>query len=175
MSYHVVTRWGDSENGPTDQRMREILGELDMEDVEHPDCWLTHETGWTLSISAKSLVTYENPESDGEPRHLTQVPRSKAFQLWKTLAAGDLAKLEEEPWQPGSHPPLSEEELRARRDEAERIRRELDRQFYDSLGDERPDLPCRHEGCPRGSIQFSVFCRPHHFESLYRRPCPFQH
>jgi hypothetical protein len=50
-----------------------------------------------------------------------------------------------------------------------------DRAFYDSLGDERPDSPCKREGCGRGAVRLSVFCRVHHFAVVMRRPCPFDH
>lgn len=49
----------------------------------------------------------------------------------------------------------------------------VDRDFYDSLGDERSDVPCRTVGCSRGAVQLSVLCKVHHFEQVRRRPCPF--
>jgi len=49
----------------------------------------------------------------------------------------------------------------------------LDREFYDRLGTEDTSRPCHHEGCTRGSVRFSVLCRPHHFESIQHRPSPF--
>ena len=55
MNYHVVTRWGGSENKPSERRMREIFAELKQSDPEHPDTWLTHESGWTLSIHEKAV------------------------------------------------------------------------------------------------------------------------
>jgi len=57
---------------------------------------------------------------------------------------------------------------------AEEIDRHMDRQFYDSLGAERTDKKCRHEGCNRGTTRFSVFCRIHQFEQVKKKPCPFQ-
>lgn len=51
--------------------------------------------------------------------------------------------------------------------------RESDRQFYAGLGPESPASPCREPGCKRGSLAQSLFCRPHHFEMLKKRPCPF--
>ena len=51
---------------------------------------------------------------------------------------------------------------------------ELDRKFYQSLGTEREGVVCRKAGCGRGAVALSIFCRPHHFESVKRRPCPFQ-
>lgn len=47
------------------------------------------------------------------------------------------------------------------------------REFMDLLGPERADVQCRREGCERGAIELSVFCRPHHFESVQRVPYPF--
>jgi hypothetical protein len=58
---------------------------------------------------------------------------------------------------------------------ADEIKRRLDREFYDSLGVENTDNKCRHDGCSRGMVKFSVFCRIHHFEQIKKRPCPFQH
>lgn len=48
-----------------------------------------------------------------------------------------------------------------------------DRKFYDDLGEERPDQPCKVEGCTRGSVNYSVRCRTHHFEMVKNKPCPF--
>ena len=43
-----------------------------------------------------------------------------------------------------------------------------DRRFYEVLGPESPDVPCR-AGCRRGAITQSVFCRAHHW-SRWARP-----
>ena len=55
----------------------------------------------------------------------------------------------------------------------EETRRRLDREFYDGLGAEDASRPCRTAACSHGSVRLSVFCRVHHFESICRRPCPF--
>jgi len=49
----------------------------------------------------------------------------------------------------------------------------LDREFCDKLGPEDSSRKCRREGCSRGTIDLSVFCRRHHFESIQRRTYPF--
>jgi hypothetical protein len=49
----------------------------------------------------------------------------------------------------------------------------FDREFYESLGPENMETPCRCEGCPRGAVKYSVFCRIHHFESIRKKDCPF--
>jgi hypothetical protein len=53
------------------------------------------------------------------------------------------------------------------------IKLKLDREFFDALGAERTDVPCRAEGCTRGAIHHSVFCRAHHFEAIKHESCPF--
>ncbi|HYE17769.1 MAG TPA: hypothetical protein VEA69_04955 [Tepidisphaeraceae bacterium] len=49
----------------------------------------------------------------------------------------------------------------------------MDRAFYDSLGTERVEVPCRAPGCGRGAVKFSAFCRVHQFEQVQGRTCPF--
>ena len=49
-----------------------------------------------------------------------------------------------------------------------------DRAFYDALGPERSDVPCRAAGCVRGAVGLSVFCRVHHFRQVKGRDCPFR-
>lgn len=51
--------------------------------------------------------------------------------------------------------------------------RNLEREFYDSLGPENDANPCRSPGCARGAIQYSVLCRSHHFESIRKTSCLF--
>ncbi len=51
MAYCVQTRWGSSEDDPTEPRLREILAELETSDPEHPDAWLSHESDWTITVS----------------------------------------------------------------------------------------------------------------------------
>ena len=56
----------------------------------------------------------------------------------------------------------------------EELMRLLDRQFYEKLGPERADVPCREPTCTRGAVTLSIHCRPHHFTSVMRRPSPFE-
>lgn len=49
-----------------------------------------------------------------------------------------------------------------------------DRWFYDRLGQESTVDTCKREGCGRGKVRLSVFCRSHHFEMIHGYPCPFQ-
>ena len=175
MSYWVVTpRRGDSEDEPSESRMRDLLAELNEHDPEHPDVWLTHETGWTLSVFESGLINWENLESKTEPRHQVGISREKALSLWVKLSRGEIAEVEAEPWLPGQAPPLSPEERAELARKSEEATRQAFRSFCEKLGPENPEVPCRSQGCHRGAIRNSVFCRAHHFESIYRTSCPFQ-
>jgi hypothetical protein len=102
------------------------------------------------------------------------VSREKVLALWLKLAQGDLVAIEAEPWLPGSHSPPLSAEMRAQLvREAEERSLASNRAFYEALGPERADVPCRRAGCRRGAISYSVLCRVHHFESVCRQPCPF--
>jgi hypothetical protein len=47
------------------------------------------------------------------------------------------------------------------------------REFYESLGEESSARRCKRDGCRRGTIPMSVFCKSHHFEMVKGHPCPF--
>ena len=57
----------------------------------------------------------------------------------------------------------------------EETQRRLDLEFYDRLGPEDSSRLCQHDGCNRGAVRFSVFCKRHHFEMMKHRECPFEH
>jgi hypothetical protein len=50
-----------------------------------------------------------------------------------------------------------------------------DRSLYNQLGPEDPKRTCKNDGCSRGAIPNSAFCRAHHFEQVEHRKCPFDH
>jgi hypothetical protein len=55
----------------------------------------------------------------------------------------------------------------------EEAKKKLDREFFESLGEERSGVACRIEGCSRGAIHQSVLCRIHHYEMIKKESCPF--
>jgi len=134
----------------------------------------THDTGWTLSVFESGLVIWDNLDC-GEPRHQVGISRQKALELWLKLLRGEIEAIEQEPWRPGQSPPRSPEEQARLVREAEEWAMASSRSFYDQLGPERSAVPCRHPGCNRGAINYSVFCRSHHFEMIYHQICPFTH
>ena len=93
-------RWGDSDDEPTVEKMREALAELDVEDIEHPDVALIHESGWCLGAYPNGLLIWEHLEK-GEPRHMRNISRERVLDLWQLLARGELTAIEAEPWKAG--------------------------------------------------------------------------
>lgn len=101
MAFHVSTRWGGNETNPSVERMREVLNELDAEDLEHQSVSLGHESEWYLGAYPCGLLVWENVESDDRPRHMNNVSRERVLALWQKLAEGRLDEIEAEPWLPG--------------------------------------------------------------------------
>ncbi|AHC35231.1 MULTISPECIES: hypothetical protein [unclassified Pseudomonas] len=102
MSYHVTHRYGAMSSNPGIHTFPELLAELKArpEDEEHGDVSVTDEADWCISVNLSRTVTFENLES-GEPRHMKGVPETKILELWRLLADGDVAAIEQEPWLPG--------------------------------------------------------------------------
>jgi hypothetical protein len=80
--------------------MREALAELDVEDIEHPDVALIHESGWCLSAYPSGLLIWEHLGGN-EPRHMRGVSRERVLEMWQRLATGELAAIDAEPWTAG--------------------------------------------------------------------------
>lgn len=102
MGYHVCHRDGAMYSDPGLHTLPELLAELKThpEDEEHAEVSVTNDEESCMAVSLSGTVTFENLES-GEPRHMKQVPESKILELWRLLAEGDVATLEQEPWLPG--------------------------------------------------------------------------
>lgn len=177
MAISIANGLGDSIDKPSVEQMRQFLEELDPADLEHGAAWISDDDGNTLEWNVDSRLVYENWCDTGEPpapRHLLGVSVDKTLELWQLLAQGLLHELEEQPWQSGSHPPLSREEAARRANELADWQLANDREFFAVLGSERPDVPCGHPECNRGAVLQSVFCRIHHFEQIMQRQCPFR-
>jgi|SRR5882672_8340555 hypothetical protein len=102
MTFSVTDRQGATESNPSVERLRELLQSLDIDDREHPDVALKHETEWCLTAYSSGLLVWEDVEAEeGAIRHMMSVPREKVLDLWLKLAQGDIAAVEAEPWLPG--------------------------------------------------------------------------
>jgi hypothetical protein len=168
--FYICNGNGESADSPTAEIMRKFLADLDPADEEHGAAWVADDEGNALEYEVGGNLSFSRSD---QTRHLPQVSIHQVVALWEKLAAGQFDELEREPWQPGSRPPLSAEARDARERMFADAQRAQDRTFYDGLGAERPTIPCRADRCTRGSVELSVFCRRHHFESVMGRPCPF--
>jgi hypothetical protein len=171
MTVFLANGLGHSIDEPSAEQMREVLADLDPDDVEHAAAWLSDDAGNTLEWNIDGRLVYDMQSLP--PRHMLAVAAPRVVELWQLLANGALAELEQQAWQPGAYPPTPAEEVERRA--KERAQRQLaeDREFFEALGVERADVRCRHEDCDGGAIAQSIFCRVHHFEHNRRRPCPF--
>jgi hypothetical protein len=97
---YLTRRWGDSQDDPTDEQMREALNELDAADPEHPDCWLTDDSEWSIAAFESGLVVLESLADDGT-WHLKGQSKEQVLELWRLLQAGDLPKIRSRNWLPG--------------------------------------------------------------------------
>lgn len=168
MAFYVENGLGDSIDSPSPDEMWEFLRAIDATDEEHGAAWLSTDEGASLEWNGDGRPVLTSPE-DRPPRHLRDVSRERALELWLALAQNALEDIEKCAWQPGNGFVMTPERER----EIHEWQRRQDREFYSSLGTERPDVACRREGCARGAVTFSVLCRPHHFESIMKRPSPF--
>lgn len=103
MSYWVNHLMGNSEELPLDA-LPSLYAELSEADGEHTDVSVTHETEWCLSAFGSGLLVWENVAGEGEPKYMSSVPREKVLELWRKLADGNIAEIDQEPWQPGYGP-----------------------------------------------------------------------
>lgn len=166
--FQIVNGMGEALDSPTPEQMRAFLDEIDPEDEEHGAAWLSR-GDLTLEWSVDGRMV--RCESDDVARHLLDVDRARAVELWCIALSDDSKRLDDLPWRDGNGYVRSPEKAA----ELARALEASEREFYDSLGAERSDSPCRREGCERGAVQWSVFCRVHHYESLRGRPCKFTH
>jgi hypothetical protein len=99
MAHTTLTfRWGDSCDDPTDEQMRAALAELDTPDSEHPDCWLSDESEWSIAAFESGLVVLERFASDDETWHLKGQDRDQVLELWRLLRAGNLTEIRKRNW-----------------------------------------------------------------------------
>ena len=101
MAFYLTSRWGADESEPTVNRMREVLAELDVDDIEHQSVSVRHESEWCLGAYPGGLLVWENLEGDAEPRHLNNVSPERILDLWQLLSRGQMDEIEAEPWLPG--------------------------------------------------------------------------
>ncbi|MGI8906396.1 MAG: DUF3592 domain-containing protein [Candidatus Sumerlaeaceae bacterium] len=112
MATYLVTRWGESLENPEDPQLRAAIAELDADDPEHPDCWLSDDAGWTLSAVQGGSVVLENVETGEGPWHLPHASHDDVLNLWRALRAGELEDILNRRWLGGEamYPEPSQQE-----------------------------------------------------------------
>ncbi|QSI33161.1 hypothetical protein GNX71_27765 [Variovorax sp. RKNM96] len=104
MAFNLTHRYGSVEPGGPNSDFPALLRELEdrPEDTEHGSVAVTHESEWSLAVSRGGYITFENLEAEGGgERHMDELTVSKIHELFRHLAEGNLAAIEQEPWLPG--------------------------------------------------------------------------
>ena len=101
MATRLTKRFGDTILKPTADDLAGALAELQLEDPEHPDCWLSDENEWTVSAYTSGWVILENLETQEGPWHMRGVSPEQVLGLWQLLDQGNLNELQSRPWQRG--------------------------------------------------------------------------
>jgi len=99
--FHLTDRQGATQEDTSVEGMRALLESLDIDDPEHPDVSLEHETGWCLSAFPSGLLVWDNVEEDDPPKHMPELSRERVLELWQMLAAGDIESISSQPWLDG--------------------------------------------------------------------------
>ncbi len=90
MGYTVTHRDGRMEQDPPLTRLRELAAELQLDDVEHPDIAVAHESGWSLSVDTAGTATLENLEVLETPPVVGSLPLDEIETVLSDLAVGDV-------------------------------------------------------------------------------------
>ena len=102
MSFILTDLMGDMSESDDPRDIEALLQQLDGTDAEHTDVSVSTADGWTISAYRSGNVVYGNVEArPPASRHIKGLPREEIGRLMRLLAAGDLAALEREPWEPG--------------------------------------------------------------------------
>jgi|SRR5438477_8231654 len=102
MTFTLTDLMGEDSTSDDPQNIDALLNQLDAADQEHTDVAVRTADGWTISAYRSGNVVYGNVEArPPASRHIKGLPREEIGRLMRLLAAGDLAALEREPWEPG--------------------------------------------------------------------------
>ena len=169
MTFSIERRWGNDSDVASIDEMNKALSELDVIDEEHPDTWLTHESGWTLACHSDGLVQWGNAEDGNESWHINSISRAQMLDLWIKLSQGRIDEIKRLDWVVGNgYKPNTAEENQAI---AESILAS-DKKYYELLIPS-DDEKCIETGCSYNAVKRSVLCRFHHFEMIMKKKCPF--
>jgi hypothetical protein len=98
---HLNRRWGGSSGDPGIEDIRAALAELHTRDPEHPDCWLSDESGWTIAVHETGKIVLENVETGEGPWYLESSETNLPVTLWQLLQQGQIERIRQYPWTDG--------------------------------------------------------------------------
>jgi hypothetical protein len=101
MNTYLQRRWGGDAQNPSESELLDALRELDVPDAEHPDCSLSDEESWCISMSESGRIVLENVETLDGPWHMLDGERKEIMDLWRLLQAGDMVAIRAYPWKTG--------------------------------------------------------------------------
>jgi len=102
VSAHITHRPGYSEDYAA-EKIPGLIAELDAyDDDEHPDVFVSHSSGWTLSAFPSGLVIWEkladDPDDEVAARHLRGISRDRQAELMTHCGNAEFDLLERLPW-----------------------------------------------------------------------------
>jgi hypothetical protein len=100
----IQHRWGGAEVATSADQLAELLDELESEDDEHPDVWISdNAAGYSVSVFAGSrgLVIWEDHDDVGGPMHMVGYSKAEMLVLFGLVLQGRLAEIDSLPWSPG--------------------------------------------------------------------------
>lgn len=98
---YLERRCGGGGQNPKEEEMRAALAELSKPDEEHPDCWLSDESGWTIAAHQSGKIVLENVESCEGPWHMASQTPERVIELWCLLQNGAIDAIRRQPWEDG--------------------------------------------------------------------------
>jgi len=98
MPFHTTDREGITRLNPDTDTMRAIIASLQDDVPEHPDVWLTHDSGWTISLFPSGLAVLEN-EHTHNTSQIENITPDQALQMWLQLSQGNVQSLLKQNWQ----------------------------------------------------------------------------
>ncbi len=98
---HLTNRWGESFAEPTLDQLKSALADLDEPEDDAPDCWLSDDDGWTVSVFESGNIVLQNVETTEGPWHVLAASRATALEYWRLLSVGDVETLKKRISRPG--------------------------------------------------------------------------
>lgn len=108
MNTTLKLRSGHTIDNPTTDQLISALADLDKDDEEHPDTWLTchiNKKDWSVLAFASGLTmlviwNYDTEPETFEELQMFDVNRDQILEMWREMQRAELHKIQVRPWQP---------------------------------------------------------------------------